>query len=90
VVGILSVIDALLEIPMNDALAHLSLPEAVSDALRRREGKYAPYLKLAIACEESDQETIQSLAGECGMDAVAVNQHHIESLAWAMEFIEAL
>lgn len=90
VVGILSVLDALLQMPMRDALAQLSLPEAVSDALLRREGKYAPYLKLAIACEESDQETIRALAAECGMDAVLVNQHHIDALTWTMSFNDVL
>jgi c-di-GMP phosphodiesterase len=90
VVGILSVIDALLEMPMNDALAHLTLPDAVSEALQRHEGKYAPYLKLAIACEESDQDTIQSLASECGMDAATVNQQHINSLTWAMGFLDGM
>ncbi len=90
VVGILSVIDALMEMPMRDALAQLSLPEAVSDALLLRQGKYAPYLKLAVACEESDQDAIRALAAECGMDAVMVNQRHIDALVWAMDFLEAM
>jgi len=89
-VGILSVIDALLEMSMQDALAQLSLPDAVSDALLRREGKYAPYLKLAIACEESDQDTIRALAAECNMDAVTVNQRHLEALIWTLIFSESL
>ena len=90
VVGILSVIDALLEIPMRDALAQPSLPETMSDALLRREGKYAAYLKLAIACEESDQDTIRTLATECDMDAVMVNQYHIKALTWTLNFSEKL
>jgi EAL and modified HD-GYP domain-containing signal transduction protein len=90
VVGFLSVVDVLLEMPMHDALAQLTLPEAMSDALLRREGKYAPYLKLAIACEESDQDTIRALAAECGMDAVLVNQRHIEALTWTIGFNEAV
>ena len=90
VVGILSVIDALLEMPMADALAQLSLPEPVTQALLHRQGKYAPYLSLAIACEESDQDTIRKLAAECDMDAVMVNQRHIDALTWAMSFSEAL
>ena len=90
VVGILSVIDALLEMPMSEALAQLTLPEVVSDALLNRQGRYAPYLKLAIACEESDQDAIRTLAAELGMDAVGVNQRHMDALSWAMSFSEAL
>jgi EAL and modified HD-GYP domain-containing signal transduction protein len=90
VVGILSVVDALFELTMADALAQLTLPEAVSQALLRREGKYAPYLLLAIACEESDQDTIHALAAGCGHDALRVNQIHLEALTWALGFSEAL
>ena len=90
VVGVLSVIDALLAMPMEDALAHLSLPEDVSEALRHHQGKYAPYLKLAIACEESDQATIQTLAVQLGTDAEQVNALHLKALAWTLEFNENL
>jgi EAL and modified HD-GYP domain-containing signal transduction protein len=66
------------------------LPTAVSDALLRREGPYAPYLQLAIACEVSDQDTINALANRCNLDAIEVNQRHIEALTWALGFSEAL
>lgn len=89
-VGVLSVVDALFGMSMEDALAQLTLPEAMSQALLHRQGKYAPYLRLAIACEESDQETIKSLAAECGLDAIQVNQRHVDALTWALGFSEAL
>jgi EAL and modified HD-GYP domain-containing signal transduction protein len=90
VVGVLSVIDVLLGVPMDEALDHLSLPGDVSDALRHRQGKYAPYLMLAIACEESDQATIQTLAAELGTDAEQVNALHLKALAWTLEFNDNL
>ncbi|MEW5771299.1 MAG: HDOD domain-containing protein [Pseudomonadota bacterium] len=90
VVGILSVVDALFELSMQDALAQLTLPEPVAEALLRREGKYAPYLRLALACEEDDQAGIETLAAQCDLDAIRVNQLHIEALTWALGFNEAL
>lgn len=90
VVGILSVMDALFEMPMADILAQLTLPEAMGQALLRREGPYASYLRLAIACEESDRDTIDALAAACDHDALQVNQRHIEALAWALGVSEAL
>jgi EAL and modified HD-GYP domain-containing signal transduction protein len=90
VVGILSVVDALFEMSMADALAQLTLPEDMGQALLKREGKYAPYLRLAIACEESDQATIKALAAASGFDAARVNQRHMEALTWALGFSEAL
>ena len=90
VTGILSVIDALFEMPMQDAFAQLNLPAPVAEALLKREGKYAPYLQLAIACEDSDQDRIKTLAAQCGLDAIQVNQHHIDALTWALGFSESL
>lgn len=85
IVGILSMIDALLNMPMESALSHFNLPHAVSMALLRREGIYAPYLELAVACEKFDQERIAQLAEGCGLDADVVNIAHIKALIWAEE-----
>ena len=85
IVGILSLLDALLNMPMESALAHFNLPHEVSLALLRREGPYAPYLELAIACEQFDQERIAQLADGCGLDADVVNIAHVKALIWAEE-----
>ncbi|BAN33913.1 diguanylate phosphodiesterase [Sulfuricella denitrificans skB26] len=83
IVGIFSLLDALLNIPMGDALARLNLPKPVVDALIRREGLYAPYLQLAIACENFDQDTISRYSTDCGLDADAVNVAHVNALIWS-------
>ena len=90
VTGILSVIDTLFELPMQEALAQLTLPEPVRAALVQRDGPYAPYLRLAIACENGDQVEIETLAQAHDLDAIRVNQQHIDALAWALGFSEAL
>lgn len=84
-VGILSLLDALLNVPMETALANFHLPQPVSQALLGHEGIYAPYLDLAVACEEFDQEQIELLAGACGLDAAKVNAAHVDALVWAEE-----
>lgn len=83
IVGIFSLLDALLNIPMGDALTRLNLPKPVVDALSRHEGIYAPYLQLAIACENFDQDTIARYSAECGLDADTVNVAHVNALIWA-------
>lgn len=82
-VGILSLLEALLKVPMETALADFHLPQQVSSALLRHEGIYAPYLDLAIACEEFDQEQIEILAAACGLSAAKVNAAHVDALVWA-------
>lgn len=84
-VGILSLLEALLNVPMEKALENFQLPQQVSLALLKGEGIYAPFLDLAIACEESEQDAIEVLAAVCGLDAARVNAAHVEALVWAEE-----
>jgi EAL and modified HD-GYP domain-containing signal transduction protein len=83
IVGIFSLLDALLGVPMAQALDGLHLPAPVTDALIKGSGLYAPYLKLAIACEHFDQTAIAASAAEIGLDADAVNLAHVNALIWS-------
>lgn len=85
VVGIFSLLDVLLRTPMERLLAQLALPEPVVRALLHRDGPYAPYLELAIACEKFDQERIDRLAAVCGLEPQQVNLCHVEALVWAQQ-----
>jgi len=83
ITGVFSLLDALLNVPMSQALANLNLPESVVNALVHDDGPYAPYLELATACERFDQETIAALAGDIGVDADTVNLAHVNALIWS-------
>jgi EAL and modified HD-GYP domain-containing signal transduction protein len=83
IVGVFSLLDVLLNMPMAQAVERLHLAQQITEALTHHSGVYAPYLDLAIACEEADEEGIARIAGECGFDAKAVNQAHIQALLWA-------
>lgn len=85
IVGIFSLIDALLNTPMEQALERLKLPDAVVAALARREGVYAPFLSLAVACEEADSDAIARHAAACGLDDGDVNIAQVKALVWAEE-----
>ena len=85
IVGIFSLLDVLLNVPMEQALEQLQLPDPVMAALARREGIYAPFLALSVACEEADQEAIIEYAAACGLDANEVNTAQVKALVWAEE-----
>lgn len=85
IVGVFSLLDVLLNVPMAEAIARLNLPQPVVDALLHRTGKCAPYLQLAIACEDFNQEVIAHCAAECGLSADAVNLIHVNALIWSEE-----
>ncbi|BAN35385.1 signal transduction protein [Sulfuricella denitrificans skB26] len=85
IVGFFSLLDVLLRVPMGKALAYLNLSEELIQALVHQEGRYAPYLKLAIACEQFEPERIAELAADCGLDVQKVNIAHIDAMLWALE-----
>ena len=85
IVGIFSLLDALLNVPMERALAKLSLPDPIMDALLRRTGIYASYLQLAIACEDCDHENIAHHTAACSLNAEEVNLAHVNAMIWAEE-----
>lgn len=83
VAGMFSLLDVVLSAPLDAVLKKVKLPAPVSDALLEREGKYAPYLALAIACEESDDVNIATLAQAIGLDMWRVNNFHLDAMLWA-------
>lgn len=82
VVGMFSLLDRLLGIPMEEVLEKVQLSDAVSEALLSREGIYGPFVALAEACE-SNVSDIESMAGSLCISAQQVNQAHLSALAWA-------
>ena len=85
IVGILSLLDALLNLPMAEAIADLTLPAEAQAALLHRQGPYAPYLELAIACENFDQTAMGANAEQLGLGAETINLAHAEALIWSDE-----
>jgi c-di-GMP phosphodiesterase len=82
IVGVFSLLDAILKMPMETVLEKIQLPESVSEALLSREGIYGPFLQLTEACEDSDSKRILELAELLQFDASKVNECHIAALAW--------
>jgi len=83
IVGVFSLLDAILKMPMDQVLEKIQLPENVSEALLTRGGMYGPFLQLTEACEGADSKRILELAELLQYDADKVNECHIAALAWA-------
>ena len=85
IVGVFSLLDVILEMPMEQALDKIQLAEPVTDALLNRQGIYGPFLSLAEACEYSDSKSINALAESLQFDPEKVNGCHMAALAWVEE-----
>ncbi|MFN3375525.1 MAG: EAL and HDOD domain-containing protein [Burkholderiaceae bacterium] len=86
VVGIFSLLDVMLSMPMVSALGLISLPEPVVAALLRREGFLGDLLTLAEACESSDDAMFDRAASTLHLSSQQINMAHLQALAWADNF----
>ena len=87
-VGIFSLLDTLLGVPLPAALASLSLPESVTNALLYGTGPLAPYLALAQACETGDDDTFAKSCSALRLSSNQVNWAHLQALAWAETLLD--
>ena len=83
VVGMFSMLDTMLGIPMEEALESLALPELVVDALLHGTGVFAPFLALTKACESGDDSLFAQHADALNLTSRQVNLAHLEALTWA-------
>lgn len=85
VAGLFSLLDVVMGMPMEQALKQISLPAEITEAIVSQRGPYAPYLALAIACEQDDQSSIETLARQIGREVDDINAEHMDALLWAQQ-----
>lgn len=83
VVGVFSLLDAMLGMPLDKALDAVALPQSVLDALLRRTGVFAPFLELAEACESGDEAAFARAAEALHLSSRQVNMAHMNALLFA-------
>lgn len=86
IIGIFSLLDTILEQPMQEVLDKVDLPAAIHEALMTRQGIYGPFLALTEACENADDLRILALAENLHINPAQVNKCHLAALAWVEEF----
>jgi len=86
IVGLLSVLDVIMEIPMANQLDHLALSAPIKFALLQQEGEHGALLKQTILYEQAQWETLLSM----GVDRDSVVSAYLEAVHWADSSIDAL
>ncbi|GHU36232.1 diguanylate cyclase [Betaproteobacteria bacterium] len=81
--GLFSLLDQLMEKPMEELVTQIQISEDIQLALLRREGVLAQFLALAEACERMDPEIIAQKAEALGFSSRAVSLAVFDALAWA-------
>ena len=77
--GLLSVLDALLDLPMSDVLKHLTLSDELNRALLKREGRVGRVLHSVLSYESQQWDDVPL----DGLSCHEIKDAYIESLAWA-------
>jgi EAL and modified HD-GYP domain-containing signal transduction protein len=83
VVGIFSLLDTMVGLPLKQVLDSISLPQTVTDALLNGTGLLAPFLKLTLACENVDDTAFAEYTNALQLTDHQVNWAHLQALAWA-------
>ncbi len=83
-VGILSLLDALLGIDMQQIVDKLGIPDDMSQALLVREGRLGQELQLVEANEKGEIASIQTILSELGFITLTeLTDAELEALGWA-------
>lgn len=88
VVGVFSMLDTMLGMPLESALNSVALPESVVEALLHGRGVFAPFLALTKACESGDVAAFAYNAEQLHLSNHQVNWAHLQALAWAESLSE--
>lgn len=86
-VGLFSMLESLLELPLAQALAPLRLRDEARAALLEDTGPWAPHLQLAMALDSGDARAAETLAARWG-GVAAVQPWADEAWAWAAQVAE--
>ena len=82
-VGLLSCLEALLRVPLEQILPHLSLTEDVQAALLRRQGTLGQLLVLIEALAEQDFDKTDEIVDQFGLNWSLISRGMVESLSWS-------
>ena len=83
VVGVFSLLDTLLGMPLDQAIGCIALPTNVVDALLRQQGPLATFLELTLACEKEDDAAFAKASDTLHLTSQQVNWAHLQALSWA-------
>ncbi len=87
-VGLLSLMDTLMQQPLEKLLKQLPLDPEIKHTLMGQQTKYVPIYQLVLSLEKSNWDTIENLAYELQISRECVYQIHVEAVKWTKEIME--
>ena len=81
--GLLSVMDAILDQPLKTILADLPVRNEIKEALLAKTGLYRSLLDIAIAHERADWERVSAEVGFLGLDPNKIPEIYVAAVDWS-------
>lgn len=88
--GILTILDVVLDMDMIDALENLPIAEGMKDALLGKESKYSDAMKLCFAYEKGVFDEAEVAASNIGYELEKLPEHYVASISWAEKMFREL
>ena len=82
-VGMFSLIDTILQRPMNVILQQLPFSEAITETILGGQTEMTPYLEFSIALGKLDWERLEELASQINIEMTSIDLLYNEALEWA-------
>lgn len=86
--GILSLINTIMSVPMETALEQMPINDEVKDALIGKQNKFRDVLELILAYEIGDWRRFSEYANKLNFNETYAPDLYVKSLEWANEFMQ--
>lgn len=83
--GVFSMLDILMETPLDELLESVSLPQPVEDALLEHEGRLGALLDLVCATERRDFAGVQQRLSDLGIAPETLSRFQLDAIFWALK-----
>lgn len=84
--GLFSLLEALLDIPMRQIAENLPLDDHIKEALCGGEGEYADWLNLARCFENANWASLDRIIADQNLDPAIIAKSYFQALDWANTF----
>lgn len=81
--GLLSLLDALVDRPLSDALSEMPLADDIRHALLGNDSPLRPVYQAALAYERGDWDALVPIAGELGVQEDVLAEQYSNAVEWA-------
>ncbi|MFT6895611.1 MAG: EAL and modified HD-GYP domain-containing signal transduction protein [Paraglaciecola sp.] len=89
-VGLLSLLDAMLDADINELMEKLPLSQSIKDSIVLRKGAQAPFLLLSESFEKGQWQEVEDLCQQLEIDVTATAKIFQDSQIWATKRLQAL